>query len=84
MTFMGACLKKPDMLLITEFCELGSLFDLLVQPEYKPMDPARKMEMAHGAAQGLHYLHSQTILHRDFKVSPLVGQTDAADHNHAF
>ena len=72
---MGACLKKPDMLLITEFCELGSLFDLLVQPEYKPMDPARKMEMVNGTAQGLYYLHSQGIVHRDFKVTSLVWET---------
>lgn len=32
--FMGVCLEKPDLCIITEFLERGSLFDILVDPSY--------------------------------------------------
>jgi serine/threonine protein kinase len=65
--FLGATLAQPNMLLVTEFCELGSLFDFLVDPQYKPIDGVRKMDIVTGTAHGLRYLHAQGILHRDLK-----------------
>jgi hypothetical protein len=31
---MGVCLEKPDLCIITEFLERGSLFEILVEPSY--------------------------------------------------
>jgi serine/threonine protein kinase len=65
--FMGACLQKPNMLLVTEFCVNDSLFKFLEGPALKPL--TLKIEFALGSAHGLRYLHSQNppIVHRDFK-----------------
>lgn len=32
--FMGVCLEKPDLCIITEFLERGSLFEILIDPSY--------------------------------------------------
>lgn len=69
-TFMGACLQRPKLLLILEYCVHGSLFDLLVDVKRKDIMTCKfKIETALGCAHALQYLHSRRplILHRDFK-----------------
>lgn len=68
-TFIGACLEKPNMLLITEYCDFGTLFDVLEAPSFKPISHVQSIRFATDCAEGLCYLHSlpSPILHRDFK-----------------
>jgi serine/threonine protein kinase len=69
----GACVKKPNLCLVTEFVKQGSLKDILLNPTIKlPLE--HKLKLLHSAALGIHYLHSlhPAIIHRDLKSSNLL------------
>ena len=61
-----------ELWLITEFCEFGSLYDLLLQ---QSVDPATMLQLAYTACCGLDHLHTEifgqeakpAIVHRDLK-----------------
>jgi len=63
--FLGACLE-PDLLLVTEFADRSSLFDVLSRPELT-WDKSKKILM--DVARGMLYLHTRNppIVHRDIK-----------------
>lgn len=70
--FLGVCLQPACV--VTEYCPLGSLFDVLGKARQDPsfaerLTWARRLLMALDAAKGMLYLHSHkpTILHRDLK-----------------
>ncbi|KAH3767007.1 serine/threonine protein kinase [Pelomyxa schiedti] len=65
--FMGACLKAPDMCIITEFMELGSLRGLLDKGERLSWNQTKLC--THSIAQGMLFLHTAkpVIVHRDLK-----------------
>jgi len=66
--FMGACTQPPNLCIVTEFLEGGSLYSLLHQR--KPPKKLSKHTIAHIAlqtARGLNYLHHIGIVHRDMK-----------------
>ena len=72
MLFLGVCLQPPCV--VTEYCQQGSLFDVLRKARKAPpyaerLTWPRRLLMLLDAAKGLLYLHSHTpaILHRDFK-----------------
>lgn len=67
-TFIGAVTEQPNLCLITEFMQRGSMHDLLHRGGLRP-DPAWLLRIALDVAQGAHYLHSCTppIIHRDLK-----------------
>lgn len=64
--FFGAC--THPMLVVTEFCERGNLFNLL-HSEVE-MSWALRLRLAVDGARGLHFLHTATppILHRQVGV----------------
>lgn len=75
--FMGACLQRPHLMLVTEFCKSGPLFDFLVNPKFKHlMNATLKASFIVGCAHGLRYLHGQKILHRDFKSQNVLLDSD--------
>lgn len=66
--FMGLCTLPPA--LITEYCQRGSLYDVMQAAKRDPSVAAqltwrRRLGMAIDAGTGLLYLHSRNILHRD-------------------
>ncbi|GBF95597.1 hypothetical protein Rsub_08578 [Raphidocelis subcapitata] len=79
--FLGVCLRPPCV--VTEFCALGSLYDVLRKARREPAFAARltwprRLLMALDAGKGMLYLHSHrpTILHRDLKSPNLLVAKD--------
>ncbi|GAB4823440.1 hypothetical protein N2152v2_010486 [Parachlorella kessleri] len=71
-SFYGVCPSPPA--LVTEYCDRGSLYDVLRIARASPEKAAeltftRRLAMALDAAKGMVYLHSHEppILHRDLK-----------------
>jgi len=57
---------KVPLGLLMEFCPRGTLFSL-VADTHVPLDWPTKKRMAIEIAQGIQYLHMQSIIHRDLK-----------------
>jgi tRNA A-37 threonylcarbamoyl transferase component Bud32 len=69
--FIGACVRSPNVCIVTEWIRKGSLRDVLADGSVKLPWPTR-LGVVKGIALGLAYLHSQEpapILHRDLKSS---------------
>lgn len=66
--FLGSFYSPPDVGIITEYMENGSLFNVLHDPEIA-LPWHTVLSMLADAARGMHYLHTSkpTVLHRDLK-----------------
>lgn len=68
--FVGACVDKGHVMIVTEFCFGGTLFTLLhEQPQIK-ISNKQKFKMALDIAKGMNFLHTEgetPLLHRDLK-----------------
>ena len=56
--------RQPYVGLVFEFCDRGSLHKALFE-EQRRLTPAQKLRITSQMAQGLSYLHSKRIIHRD-------------------
>jgi len=66
--FMGATIQPPLLLVVTEFMPGGSLHDRLFgSRKDPPIAPAQRWAIAVHMAEGLSFLHSQRVVHRDLK-----------------
>ncbi|EAY13310.1 TKL family protein kinase [Trichomonas vaginalis G3] len=63
--FVGASIQHPYCL-VTEFMSNGNLFERL-RKATTPFDGTRKTICALGIAEGMAYMHSKNIMHRDLK-----------------
>lgn len=75
--FIGTVVQPPELCIITEFCERGSLADILLN-ESIPLTPTQKLKMMIDSAKGMIYLHGSNpvILHRDLKSDNLLLSKD--------
>lgn len=67
LSLLGGCIKPPNLCLVTEYMQQGSLDKVLSR--YPHLDWRIRLGMALESARGLLYLHLQNppILHRDLK-----------------
>ena len=69
--FIGACVRSPNVCIVTEWIRKGSLRDVLADGSAK-LPWSTRLGVVKGIALGLAYRHSQEpapILHRDLKSS---------------
>ncbi|OHS92886.1 hypothetical protein TRFO_12271 [Tritrichomonas foetus] len=65
--FIGATSTSPYWL-ITEYMPNGSLYDKLLRSRRSTaLSPMKKTEIAYRIAEGMEYLHSKNMIHRDLK-----------------
>ncbi|MBZ3890681.1 Serine/threonine-protein kinase TAO3 [Sciurus carolinensis] len=83
--YKGCYLKEHTAWLVMEYC-LGSASDLL-EVHKKPLQEVEIAAVTHGALQGLAYLHSHALIHRDIKAGNILltepGQVKLADFGSA-
>ena len=67
--FMGVSQTKHELCIVTEYCEGGSLFELLHQKRGIRISLKQKLKMAKDIAIGMQFLHTAEppIIHRDLK-----------------
>lgn len=65
--FFGACLDHPRIGLVMEWCEQGSLVDLIRNGKMSEMSFRDKLKLVSQIAHGILFLHSKNIIHRDLK-----------------
>lgn len=66
--FLGACTKAPNLCLVLEYCNRGSLWDIL-RDHNTPLPWFLRGKIALDTARGVNYLHKfpTPVLHRDLK-----------------
>ncbi|XP_023759386.1 serine/threonine-protein kinase STY46 isoform X1 [Lactuca sativa] len=72
--FIGACMKKPPLCIITEYMPGGSLYEYL-HKNHKMLKLSEIVKFAIDVCKGMEYLHSSNIIHRDLKTANLLMDT---------
>ncbi|PPD77746.1 hypothetical protein GOBAR_DD25328 [Gossypium barbadense] len=66
--FLGACTKPPQLSMITEYMEIGSLYFLIhLSGQKKRLSWRRRLKMLRDICRGLMCMHRMKIVHRDLK-----------------
>lgn len=74
-SFYACCSRSPDVFLVMEFLPGGSLHALLFAKRRR-LFFSEKARMACEVAEGISYLHSLGVVHRDLKTMNIVLTTD--------
>jgi serine/threonine protein kinase len=70
LTLIGFCIKANNIFLVTEFCEGGTLFDILYRNHIdRKLSFQQKVKILLDVARGMQFLHQlkRQIIHRDLK-----------------
>lgn len=70
LTLMGFCIKGNNIYLVTEFCEGGTLFDILYRNQLEvKLTFKQKVKILLDVTRGMQFLHQlkRQIIHRDLK-----------------
>lgn len=77
----GACLKLPQLCIVEELMERGSLHDFLHEPtptRRRELNVEETLRIAMDVAQAMEYLHFNAIVHRDLKSHNVLLHQDGA------
>src|SRR5690348_9852292 len=70
-TLLGVCLKDPNICIVTEYVDGGSL-DKLIYNFKQELDLRSIVKIAKDAASGMVHLHSENIIHADLAARNLL------------
>lgn len=73
--YLGACLEKNHLVIVTEYLTRGSLHRVLHSGK-QDLSLALRVRMAMDTARGVSYLHHSSIVHRDLKSPNLLVNDD--------
>ncbi|XP_019053787.1 PREDICTED: serine/threonine-protein kinase STY46-like [Nelumbo nucifera] len=73
--FIGACTKRPELCIVTEFMPGGSLYDFL-HKHHNVLELSQLLKFAVDVCKGMEYLHHKNIIHRDLKTANLLMDTN--------
>jgi len=73
--FIGMCVKPPNLCMVAEYLERGSLSHILYNMD-NHLTWEHKKGFAQDIATGLAYLHKNSIIHRDVKSSNMLVAAD--------
>ncbi|XP_022872509.1 serine/threonine-protein kinase EDR1-like isoform X1 [Olea europaea var. sylvestris] len=66
--FLGACTRPPQLSMVTEYMEMGSLYYLIhLSGQKNKLSWRRRIKMLRDICRGLMCLHRMKIVHRDLK-----------------
>ena len=73
--YMGASIQAPNLAIVTELMERGSLYDV-IHKRALDIKLATKVQFARDSLRGLSFLHQSNMVHRDMKsLNILVSRT---------
>jgi len=77
--FIGACIQPPLLMVVMEFMPGGSLYDRIFgKLKNPPLTNAQRWPICLQTAEGLAFLHSNRVVHRDLKSLNIL--LDSASH----
>ncbi|EPS65901.1 hypothetical protein M569_08870, partial [Genlisea aurea] len=69
--FIGACTRHPNLCIVTEYMQGGSLYDFLHKQKGSFKLPTL-LKVGIDISKGMNYLHQNNIIHRDLKTANLL------------
>lgn len=69
--FTGACMKPPSLCMVTEFMSGRSVYNYLHKQKGK-FKPPSLLTVAIDISKGMHYVHQNSIIHKDLKAANLL------------
>jgi len=70
--FLGVCVAPPKIKLVFEYCELGSLTQVLLDHENIELKWLQRLRLLQQVADAMSYLHHRNIIHRDLKSDNII------------